>query len=224
MFSSSRTHVHQEVSYEFCESPVVIIGFNITGTFVLMPRSTDVATGKGIVHFSRLIEPTKKIVAAFSQWENDPELIPLSRPNANQEDLEKRQVVTVEDLEKRLKHTFIYLIYLDQQLIGEMSYQVDPRHLFKKEPGTAWIGITIGEDGARGKGIGFQAMQFLEDEVKRCGLKRIELGVFEFNAKAIRLYQKSGYSEIGRIPDFTFWQGKLWQDIRMEKRFPGRVE
>ena len=24
-------------------------------------------------------------------------------------------------------------------------------------------------------------------------------------------------TEIGRIPDFTFWQDKLWMDIRMEK-------
>jgi hypothetical protein len=26
-----------------------------------------------------------------------------------------------------------------------------------------------------------------------------------------------GYREIGRIDDFTYWQGKMWQDIRMEK-------
>ena len=32
-----------------------------------------------------------------------------------------------------------------------------------------------------------------------------------------KLYQKAGYQEICRIPDFTFWQGKMWQDIRMEK-------
>jgi len=48
-------------------------------------------------------------------------------------------------------------------------------------------------------------------------LKRIELDVFEFNTQAIKLYRKLGYKEIARIPDFTYWQGKVWQDIRMEK-------
>jgi RimJ/RimL family protein N-acetyltransferase len=42
------------------------------------------------------------------------------------------------------------------------------------------------------------------------------MGVFEFNANAKKLYQKFGYQEIGRVKDFTFWQGRLWQDIRME--------
>ena len=83
--------------------------------------------------------------------------------------------------------------------------------------GTAWISITIGEEIARGKGIGYQALQYLEQEIRKQGLKRIELGVFEFNTAAIKLYQRAGYREIGRIPDFTYWQGKMWQDIRMEK-------
>ena len=60
-------------------------------------------------------------------------------------------------------------------------------------------------------------MQFLEEQIRDRGLKRIELGVFEFNTRAIHLYQQLGYREIGRINDFTFWQDRLWQDIRMEK-------
>jgi len=44
------------------------------------------------------------------------------------------------------------------------------------------------------------------------GLKRIELGVFEFNTNAINLYQKLGYKDIARINNFT-----CGQDIRMEK-------
>ena len=61
-------------------------------------------------------------------------------------------------------------------------------------------------------------MQFLEEQIKLTGLKRIESGVFEFNSNAIRLYQKLGYQEIGRVEGFTFWQGQMWQDIRMEKQ------
>ena len=169
------------------------------------------------VHFAALTEPTDAIAAAFTRWENDPLLIPLSRPNRTSEELERRQPITPDDLLERLNYQHIYLIYLESQPVGEMSYQVDPAHLFKKEHGTAWIGITIGEAWARGKGIGRQSLQYLEQQIEVHGLGRIELGVFEFNTPAHSLYQKIGYREIGRIKDFTYWQGRMWQDIRMEK-------
>ena len=167
--------------------------------------------------FQKLAQPTAEIADSINRWENDPELIPFIRPNKDREALEAREVVTATELEQRLEHSCIYLIYLDDQLVGEIDYQIDPKQLLKKEPGTAWIGIVSGEEIARGKGIGQQALLYLENEIKHRDLRRIELGVFEFNTNAIKLYQKAGFQEIGRIPDFTFWQGKMWQDIRMEK-------
>ncbi len=169
------------------------------------------------IEIKKLIEVTPEIAERFSRWENDPALIPLIRPNPSKEALEHREPVTVSELAKRLDHDHMYLIYMDGQLVGEMNYQVDPKYLYKKEAGTAWIGIVIGEDIARGKGVGFHAIRFLEEEIKRQGLKRIELGVFEFNSNAIRLYERMGYKEIVRIDGFTFWEDKMWQDIRMEK-------
>jgi RimJ/RimL family protein N-acetyltransferase len=169
------------------------------------------------VHFAPLAEPSQDIVEAFTRWENDPILVPLSRPNQNSQELEQRRSITPDELAQRMNHQHIYLIYQEAQLVGEMSYQVDPAHLLKKEPGTAWIGITIGEAHARGKGIGRQSLQFLENQILAHGFGRIELGVFEFNTAAHSLYQKIGYHEIGRINEFTYWQGRMWQDIRMEK-------
>jgi RimJ/RimL family protein N-acetyltransferase len=169
------------------------------------------------VQYRKLTQPTADVAERFTRWENDPALIPFIRPNPDREALDARKIITIEVLKQRLEHHQMYLIYLDNQLVGEIEYQVDPRYLFKKEPGTAWIGIVIGEEIARGKGIGQQALLYLESEIKHRDLKRMELGVFEFNTNAIKLYQKAGFQEIGRIPDFTFWQGKMWQDIRMEK-------
>ena len=60
-------------------------------------------------------------------------------------------------------------------------------------------------------------MQYLEGEIRAQGLKRIELGVFEFNTNAIKLYRKLGYQEFARIANFTYWDRRMWQDIRMEK-------
>ena len=169
------------------------------------------------IEFRELTEPTPEIAQSFEKWENDPTLVHLIRPNRDREALEAREPVSVKDLEERLKHHHFYLIYLEGRLIGEMDYQVDPKHLYKKETGTAWIGIVIGEDAGRGKGIGSLAMQYLEKQIQAQGLKRIELGVFEFNRNAIKLYQKLGYQEIARIEDFTYWDGRMWRDIRMEK-------
>lgn len=171
----------------------------------------------GHVHFAPFVGPTHEIAEAFTRWENDPALIPFSRPNRTKEDVEHRQRVSVDDLVHRLQYQRIYLIYLEHQLIGEMSYQVDPPHLFTQERGTAWLGIMIGEAHGRGKGIGRQALQYLEQQIRVHGLVRIELGVFEFNRPALSLYQKLGYQEIARIADFTYWQDRMWHDIRMEK-------
>lgn len=169
------------------------------------------------IQFIKLMEPTSEIVESINRWENDPALIPLTRPNRDLTELVRRETLTLRELAKRLEDYHIYLMYYNNLLIGEMNYTVDPNHLFKKEPGSAWIGITIGEPIGRGKGIGFEAIQYMENQIKKAGLKRIELGVFEFNKQAIKLYQKLGYKEIGVIKDFTYWEGKMWKDIRMEK-------
>jgi RimJ/RimL family protein N-acetyltransferase len=169
------------------------------------------------VKFRKLTEQDAEVLEYLNKWENDPALIHLIRPNKDEQALGMKEVLTVQDLEERLVHNHTFLIYLDGQLVGEMDYQIDPKHVFKKETGTAWIGIILGEETARGKGIGKQALQYLEEEIRKQGLNRIELGVFEFNTSAIKLYQKAGYQEIGRLPDFTYWNNRMWQDIRMEK-------
>jgi RimJ/RimL family protein N-acetyltransferase len=169
------------------------------------------------IKFEKLSSPTTEFVGCLNRWDNDPVLVPFIRLNKNKDELERRKVITMEDLETRLQDHFIYLIYLQDQLIGEIEYQVDPKHLYKKETGTAWIGIVIGEEIGRGKGIGYLAMQYLEEQIKLQGLTRIELGVFEFNKNAIKLYKKLGYKEFARLTDVTYWQDKMWQDIRMEK-------
>jgi len=169
------------------------------------------------ITFSQLTTPTTEIAATVGKWENDPALIPFIRPNPTEQDLEKREILNVESLLERLKYNQMFLIYLNEKLVGEISFQLDPPHLYKKVLGTAWIGITIGEKSARGRGVGMLAMEYLEEQIKNQGLKRIELGVFEFNTPAIRLYEKMGYQEIARIQNFTFYQGKMWGDIRMDK-------
>lgn len=169
--------------------------------------------------FKKLTIPTLEIATTMNNWANDRQIVHLMRPSFSLEELEAETVVSVKHLEERLDRGYmIYLIYADKQLVGEVNYIVDPPYLMKQESGSAWIGISIGVASARGKGIGAQAMQHLEGEIRTAGLARIELGVFEYNERAIKLYKKMGYQEIGRVEEFTYWDGKMWTDIRMEKR------
>ena len=169
------------------------------------------------ISFKELTTPDSEIARTFEAWSNDRQLAHLIRPNQNQQELEKHFSVNLDSLTKQLEQHPIYLIYLDGQLVGEMNFQIDPDHLYTKVPETAWIGIIIGEKSARGKGVGFLAMEYMEKQIQERRLKRIELGVFEFNIHAINLYKKMGYQEIGRIDNFTYWRNRMWQDIRMEK-------
>jgi RimJ/RimL family protein N-acetyltransferase len=167
--------------------------------------------------FEKLTSATPEVATILNKWANDPMLVPLMRPSRSKEELEAPTLVTVESLAQRLEHDVTYLIRVDGQLVGEMNFQVNPGHLYKKETDTAWIGIGIGEASARGKGVGTKSMTYLENQIQSRGLKRIELGVFEYNTNAIKLYKKLGYQEIGRVDEFAYWQGRMWQDIRMEK-------
>ena len=169
------------------------------------------------ITFKNLVTPDNEIASTLETWSNDPIISHLIRPNQNQNDLEEFIPVSIDTLEKQLRDFSIYLIYLDGLLVGEMNFIADPGHLFKKAAGTAWIGLVIGNESARGKGVGLQAIKHLEMKIREQNFSRIELGVFEFNIQAIKLYKKLGYHEIGRIADFTYWRGKMWQDIRMEK-------
>ncbi|KAB7671240.1 GNAT family N-acetyltransferase [Bacillus sp. B1-b2] len=169
------------------------------------------------ITFKKLEEPTDELVNSLNKWENDPAIVPFIHPCRSKEEVDTKVMITKEELTARLSSYSMYLIYLDNLLVGEMNFIVDPKHLFKQEEGSAWIGITIGENAARGRGVGFTSLSYLESEIKRLGLNRIELGVFAFNQVAHKLYKKLGYKEIGINKDFTYYQDKMWDDIRMEK-------
>ncbi|HOT74266.1 MAG TPA: GNAT family N-acetyltransferase, partial [Candidatus Wallbacteria bacterium] len=150
-------------------------------------------------------------------WSNDESIKHFAMPDFTGGGV---PAVTAQELFGRARAesgAYQYMILADDSAIGEFSIQIDPPQLFKKVKNTGWIGITIGRPEFRGRGIGRTAIGFIEDECRKLKLSRIELGVFEFNHNAIRLYRSTGYTEIGAIDKFTCWQGKWYKDIRMEK-------
>jgi len=74
--------------------------------------------------------------------------------------------------------------------------------------GVAECFIEIGEVALHGQGVGALAMaRVLDVAFDELRLRRVRLGVFEFNAPAIRLYQKLGFADDGPY-------GSHWVDGR----------
>lgn len=67
-----------------------------------------------------------------------------------------------------------------------------------------------------GKGYGTEALQLAIDYgFTTLHLHRISLGVFEFNPRAIHVYEKIGFVREGVERDALFWEGRFYNQIIM---------
>ena len=82
---------------------------------------------------------------------------------------------------------------------------------------TAWIALIIGDKRLRGSGIGTRIMAHLERLIANTGVKRIEIGVFEYNERALCFFRGLGYKEFARRPERVWWQGRMWSEFRLLK-------
>lgn len=109
-------------------------------------------------------------------------------------------------------YTFSIVLKDKDQLIGNcgiMDY--DAIH------GTGTIGIFIGEEDCRNKGYGAEVIELLLDYAfnqLRC--HNMDLGVFDFNERAINCYKKVGFKEYGRRHECLFLNGEWHDAIKME--------
>ncbi len=79
-----------------------------------------------------------------------------------------------------------------------------------------WVAIGIGGRDDWGKGFGTDAMKvLLRYAFEELNLHRINLGVFEYNPRAIRSYEKAGFRHEGRQRDTLHRAGKYWDLLFM---------
>ncbi|QPC84213.1 GNAT family N-acetyltransferase [Phototrophicus methaneseepsis] len=75
--------------------------------------------------------------------------------------------------------------------------------------GTAWVSIGIGDPANRGHGYGEEAMRLLLNfAFNELNLFRIQLSVFEYNIRAIALYERLGFVREGAYRQFLARDGK----------------
>lgn len=77
------------------------------------------------------------------------------------------------------------------------------------------IGIVLGPL-YLGKGYGTDAMRVIVGfGFRELGLHRIELGVYEFNVRAIAAYRKAGFVEEGRRREAIYHDGRWYDNVLM---------
>ncbi len=169
-----------------------------------------------MLKFKQVMTDDEELIRTMADWYNDETIQHLIKPNLSEGPFE---FCTPEDIKESLglKNKFYFIAYDGALPIGEVSIMIDPGHLARKVPNTAWISIVIGEPSYRGKGYGAKLMSFLEQKALELGLVRIELGVFDFNVTAVEFYKKLGYVPFAEYKDFTYCNGEWHTDIRMEK-------
>lgn len=77
--------------------------------------------------------------------------------------------------------------------------------------GAGWLAIAIGDSANRGKGYGLEAMNLaLKFAFHELNLHRIQLTVFGYNERAIRLYEKIGFQREGTFREFLSRDGRRY--------------
>jgi len=84
------------------------------------------------------------------------------------------------------------------------------------EHGDSYMGIGIGDKGYWGRGVGTEAMSLLmRYAFTELNLHRLSLTVFEYNERAIRMYEKLGFRIEGINRDYHFREGRRWDLVCM---------
>ena len=86
----------------------------------------------------------------------------------------------------------------------------------KKNRSSRICRVLIGDEANRGKGYGTLLMkELIRIGFEELKLHRIDLGVHEFNKRAIRCYQKCGFEIEGLLRDSMKYQNKYWSAYNM---------
>ena len=147
----------------------------------------------------------------FMRWYSDPEVARLTRY--------QQTPLSADDVQRFFYSRIMGSDFLamaihirdGERLIGTCAFsQLDG------DNGSTLFHITIGDPDAWGKGYGTEATQLmLGHAFTRLALHRVALTVFEFNSRAIRSYEKSGFTIEGRARQAIFRDGRFWDEIHM---------
>lgn len=121
------------------------------------------------------------------RWMNDPEVIQFLSTRARFTMQQGWRYFRAHQAEGDI----MWAIYADGQHVGNCG-------LFEIKDHSGQLRIAIGERSVWGKGIGKEVMRLFIDQSRALGFKSIWLHVNPDNERAVRLYKKVGFQEVGR--------------------------
>jgi RimJ/RimL family protein N-acetyltransferase len=152
---------------------------------------------------------------AYAAWGRDSELQRLFNSGASTLNSAK---ASMDFFEKMLKedppanHFFSIRKLDDNRLLGDINLDV----INEWGSRDAFVGLGIGDRNDWSKGYGTDAMKIiLRFAFTELNLRRVTLTVFEYNPRAIRSYEKSGFSHEGRLRGALLRDGKRWDMLYM---------
>ncbi|MEP7135205.1 MAG: GNAT family protein [Chloroflexota bacterium] len=153
---------------------------------------------------------------AEARWQRDTEFHRLADNEAAEMVSEKKiKEWTEKQMENGFKperYPFSIRTLADDKLIGFVGLWLNLIH------GEGWVGIGIGEREYWGKGYGTDAMKLVvQYAFMELGLYRVSLGLHEYNARALKSYEKAGFRLEGQTRQDVMREGRrtdtLWMGI-----------
>jgi RimJ/RimL family protein N-acetyltransferase len=158
----------------------------------------------------RLREMRQEDAEHFVRWMNSPETSDLIAGGLMPMTLSQENDWIAANAGQRDERCNFAVETLDGKLIGMCSYQA-----LDWKNRRCMVGWFLGDTDARGRGCGTDMIETLLGvcfQVLR--LRKVRLNVFEFNNRAIRLYEKLGFRLEGVFRGERFARGQWWDELR----------
>ena len=171
----------------------------------------DIFTGK-LVRLSAF-DP-EEMSKVFPRWNQNSEYIRLLNSSARRMQSSKAELKWMEKEAEEISPAGYYFsirTLAEDKLIGEIGLDV-----INWSGRDAFVGLGIGETEYWSKGYGTDVMNILlRFAFTEINLRRVTLGVFEYNPRAIRSYEKAGFRHEGRLRRLLNREGRRWDNLFM---------
>jgi L-amino acid N-acyltransferase YncA len=98
----------------------------------------------------------------------------------------------------------LWVIESEGKMLGWLGFQ--PFHPRPAYAPTAEISLYLAPS-ARGKGLGYQSLQFALEKAPEFGIQTLIGLIFAHNEPSIRLFEKAGFEEWGHLPRIAHMDG-----------------